>query len=235
MKLSRLGRFVLLTSSAIFLMTGSASAAFITFNTDSADTGFEGGGLTLENTFGADATLAFEPNSDVTVGTPSNVNLGAFVLACPDCSTRDSGVGATFAPFVFHLVVTSVSDNATGRLVGTSAGGTVFSNASPISIRWSPLQLGPETDNALSGDFGFTTFTTTGFTGIIAPNTGWDLGRTTVQGYVSSVAVADSSQIPEPATWSLVLGAVLGLALVRRRNGSALTSPTTRSLSTRGS
>ena len=218
MKSSRIAQLVLMTFSAVLLMSGDASAGVITFNTNSTDTGFVGSGLTLINAFGAEATLTFNPNPDVTAGTPSNVNLGAFVLECPDCSTRDLGVGATFAPFVFHLVITSVSDNATGRFVGTSAGGTVFSNASPISIRWSPLQLGPDELHAIAGNFGPTIFTTTGFTGIIAPNTGWVPGRTTVQAFVDSTTVADVAGVPEPATWSLVLVTMLGLAIRGRRS-----------------
>lgn len=216
---SRIGRLVLMTFTAVLLMSGTANAGIITFNTDSPDTGFLGTGLSLTNTFGANATLAFHPNSDVTTGTPSHVSLGAFILECPDCSTRDLGIGATFAPFVFHLVVTSVSDSAIGRFVGTSAGGTVFSNASPISIRWAPLQLGPDALHALAGNFGPTVFTTTGFTGIVAPNTGWVPGRTTVQAFIDSTSVAaDVADIPEPATWGLVLGTLLGLGLLRRQN-----------------
>lgn len=104
-----------------------------------------------------------------------------------------------------------MTDSATGRFVGTSTGGTVFSDVSQLTINWAPLQLGPGTNNAISGNFGTTIFTTTIFTGIVAPNSGAVPGQSTVQGFVTSSAV------PEPATLSLIGAALLGLGMLRRK------------------
>lgn len=201
---------VISTTGLAMLMAGTAGAATITYNTNSVDTRFVGFGLILDSTSGAPATLAFTGNPDLVSGTPSNINLGAFVLQCDTCSTQVLGVGSFFAPFTFNLVV---SNSANGTFVGTSSGGLVYSNVSQISINWSPLMLGPGTNNTNSGDFGTTFFTTTNFTGIVAPNSGDVVqGQTTVQGFVDS-----TSAVPEPATSALLGSALLGIWYVNRR------------------
>jgi len=216
MKLRRIGQTVFLAVMAIFMMVANAGATSIVFNTNAAGTGFQGAGLTLDSLFGADATLEFMPEGDSTTGTPSNVNLGAFYLACSNCSTRALGTGAFFGAFAFNLVFTDVTANATGAFVGISQGGMVYSNSSPISIVWSPLQLGPGGTFALSGEFGDTFVSTTGFTGIVAPNSGAFPGRTTVQGYIQTIpTVPDTAGIPEPSTLGLAGGLLISLGLLR--------------------
>ena len=211
--IKRLVRAASIAGMAMFITAASASAATITYGTNAAGTGFSGGSsLVLDNSAGADATLTFFPNANISSGVPSNVNFGLFTLACPSCTTE---AGASFSPFTFDLVITDVTHGgATGTFVGTSTGGAVFSNASLLTINWAPLQLGPGVNNATSGNFGTAIFSTTVFTGIVAPNSGSDLGQTTVQGFV------DFTAIPEPATLSLVGGALLGLGILRRKGRS---------------
>jgi hypothetical protein len=164
---------------------------------------------------GANATLTFIPDINSTVGLPSNVDFGNFTLVCAACSTQAIGTGSVFSPFSFNLIITDVTDGgATGKFVGSSSGGTVFSDVSPIQINWAPLVLGPGSTNATSGNFGPTIFTTTAFTGIVAPNSGEVHGQSTIQGFVNSSAV------PEPATLSLIGGSLLGLGLWRRKRYS---------------
>ncbi len=209
MTIGRLVQAASMTGAAILMMAASASADTITFSTNGPGTGFGGSSLILNNSTGAAATLAFVPNASIVTGVPSNVNFGIFALACPTCSTLAGGIGSTFSPFTFDLIVTDITDGATGKFTGTSTGGMVYSNLSGLTVNWAPLQLGPGTNNAMSGSFGPTSFTTTVFTGIVAPNSGTDVGQSTVQGFVSSV--------PEPATFGLIGGALLGLGLLRRK------------------
>lgn len=193
------------------------AAATITFNTNAIGTGFSGSSLMLSNTSGSAATLTFIPDMNIATGVPSNVNLGNFTLVCPVCTTQAVGIGSSFAAFSFNLIVTDLTDGATGTFVGSSTGGTIFSDVSPITINWSPLQLGPGTINAATGSFNSTTFRTTVFTGIVAPNSGAVPGQSTVQGSVTSEN--PDTVVPEPATLTLVSGVLLVLGLWgRKRN-----------------
>jgi hypothetical protein len=200
---------------AIALLAFAAGATPITFSTDSAGTGFGGTSLTLTNSAGAGATLTFIPAVNTTTGVPSNVNFGNFTLVCETCTTQAVGTGSFFSAFTFDLVLTDVTDGATGMFVGTSTGGDVFSDVSQVTINWAPLMLGPGTTNALTGNFGGTTFSTTVFTGIVAPNSGAIPGQSTVQGFV------DSSDVPEPSTYALVGFVLVGLGLAHRRTRSS--------------
>jgi hypothetical protein len=201
---------------AVVALAASANAANITFNTNAPGTGFNSGAtLSLGSSSGASATLQFTPDGDTTTGTPSNVNLGEFTLACITCTTQQGGVGSFFNAFTIDLVITDVTDGgAQGKFVGTSTGGTVFSDVSQLTVNWAPLVLGPGTFNASVGDFGSTIFTTTAFTAIVAPNSGTSLpdGVSTVQGQVST--------IPEPTTVGLVGLSLLGLGLLRRKSAN---------------
>ena len=215
MKLGRLVQAASITGVALFSLAVSASAATITFNTTatgSAGTGFNSSGnLSLNQSSGVAATLAFVADPNASVGIPSGINFGNFTLACASCTTLGGGVGATFGAFTFNMVITDLTDGATGTFVGTSTGGSVFLDQSTVVIAWAPAQIGTGTNHASSGSFGSTFFTVTPFTIIVNPTSGAQIGSTTVQG-----ALGGQSGIPEPATLSLVGGALLGLALLRR-------------------
>jgi len=211
MRIEPLAQTASMIGVAVLLTAASAGAATVTYSTNAPGTGFGGTSLTLNSSFGAAATLTFIPDVNITTGVPSNVNFGNFTLVCPLCTTQAIGAGSLFNPFTFNLIITDVTDGATGQFVGSSTGGLVFSDVSQITVDWQPLQLGPGTNNALSGDFGPTIFTTTVFTGIVAPNSGQVPGQSTIQGHV------DSTLVPEPATFSLIGGALLGLGLLRRK------------------
>lgn len=198
------------------MMAASASATTITFNTSATGTGGSGfngaNSLSLNSTTGA-ATLAFETRGNSSPAVPSGINFGIFDLSCPNCTTQGatSAVGATFGAFTFDLVITDVTDGATGVFIGTSAGGSVFLDQSTVKITWTPTQLGTGTNNAKSGNFASTFFTITPFTIIVNPTSGANPGQTTVQGGI------DASAVPEPATLGLMGGALLGLVWMRRR------------------
>ena len=217
MQITRIIRSAAVTGVAIFMMAAGASAATITFNTaqtGSGGTGFNGSGnLVLQSSSGAEGTLAFVPDMNSVNAVPGNVNFGNFTLACAFCSTQASGFGSNFGAFTFDVVVTDVTDGATGIFVGTASAGSVYLDASTITINWLPLQLGPGTNNAKSGNFGPTSFQTVAQTKIVNPSSGAQIGSTTVQGSINSSAV------PEPATLSLVGGALLGFGLLRRKRG----------------
>jgi len=213
MKLQSLLQSVSVAAFALTMMVPAASAITITYETDGSGTGFNGtSNLTLLNTFGVGATLAFLPNELSVSGVPSNINYGDFTLACPSCGTQASGTGSTFNPFTFTIQVTDLTNTATGNFVGTSSGGEVFSDVSSIQLFWTPEQLGPGALNATGGtSFDYTSFRIVGFTPIVAPNSGTPPGLSTVEGFVNS-------EVPEPATIGLVGCVLVGLGLWRRRS-----------------
>lgn len=210
-------RFVQTLSFAglcVFMVAASASAATVTFNTNGSGTGFNGTSnlvLNSSSTLGVPATLTFIPNPNLTISVPTNVNYGIFSLLCTSCTTLAGGIGAIFPNFTFNLLITDVTDGATGRFVGTNSGNTVFRDVSQITVHWVPAQLGVGTNNALSGNFGATSFRINQTSRIVAPNSGLNDGQTTVEGDVSS------GVIPEPVTLGLVGCALVGLGLARRK------------------
>ncbi len=215
MTVRRLIYAALTTAAVLVFATASAGASTIVYDTgDSPLTMFTTGGDVLDSTGGAVATLMYNPIVDTSVGTPTNIGLGSFDLVCATCGTEASGLGTAFSAFTFDLVVTDDTDGATGEFVGTSSGGSVWSDVSTISIDWSPVQLGPGMSNALTGDFGTTWFTIITPTLIVAPNSGTPPGVTTIEGTVNATAV---SSVPEPATLAMVGSAFLALAALGRK------------------
>ncbi len=197
-------------------MTVSASATSIVFNTNAAGTMFAGGNLTLNNSSGVAATLSYTPNGNISTGIPSGLNFGFFTLSCAGCGTQDAGGGSFFNSFTFDLVLTDVTDGAVGMFTGTSSGGAMFSDVSQLTMNWVPMQLGPGTSNASSGNFGQEAFAlSNNFTQIVAPNSGGaNSGQTTIQGNIIGV-------VPEPAAMGLTGLGLLGLGLLSRRRRSA--------------
>jgi hypothetical protein len=240
MQIKRLIKAVPIAGLAVSMMAASAYAGSITtynspiiYYTTNAQGGtpteFVAGvnSLTLDaSSFSGTATaatLTFVPNTGSGTGTPSNIDLGDFLLTCTGCSTSSGTpqATATFSAFTFDLVVsectTSACTNtaATGEFVGTSSGGTVYSDTSPISVSWSTtpnsdLDLGPGTNNALNGNFGPVSFDITGVTLIVGPNSGTPPGDTTVQAQIQS-------STPEPGTTFLLGGGLLALGFLSRR------------------
>ena len=209
----KLGRIALILA-AVLMLAATASASTIQFGTSAAETGFTAGGLTLDSNGGtANATLTFNPVANGTSAGYGFISYGFFQLVCSDCSSQASqGADATFGSFTFDLVVTDSSDGAVEEFVGTSSGGTVWSDASQVSIDWTPTQMGPgpATGPGSSGDFGSTVFTISTPTPIVAPTT--LLGETSVQGTLNS------TNAPEPATMALAGSLLLGLGgLARKR------------------
>ena len=206
----------LVTAMAVFSMAVTASAGTITYSTNAPGTEFVSPttGLTLDSSSGLTATLTFEPDADIAIGVPSNINFGIFTLVCAECSTEETE-SASFDAFTFDLVITDESDGATGEFVGASAGGTVAINSSTITVDWSPVVLGPGSTGALTGDFNLTDFEITSESRIVAPNSGANVGETTVQGDLNSGDVG--SLVPEAGTLSMIGAGLIGLGLLFRR------------------
>lgn len=223
MKIERLFHAAPFTVAAILMMmlavTASASSIEYDTNDEASLEGFNATNvLVLNSTGGVDtATITYVPLPDTTVGEPTNINLGSFVVSCPSCGTQASGNGATFGAFTFELFVvldTPSDHTAVGEFIGTSSGGSVYSDHSGVTINWqAPLQVGPATQNTYSGNFGDYYFQIINPTPIVAPNSGTPGGTTTVQGYVGDT--------PEPATMAMVGGMFLGFATLARKRRRA--------------
>jgi hypothetical protein len=191
--------------------SGASASTVISYTTNATGTEFVGGvnSDVLNSNGGAAATLTFTPNSNSNTGVPSNVDLGDFLLVCTTCTTAQT---TTFGSFIFDLIVTDSTDGATGEFIGTSTGGTVSSNSGTIQVNWqSPLTIGPGATGAMTGNFGNTHFDMIApITLVPAPDSGTPQGDVTIQGQVGSV-------VPEPATFGLIGGALVGLGLIRRK------------------
>jgi hypothetical protein len=216
MTINALFQTILRTGVAVLTMLGSARAStIISYTTNAAGTEFVGGvnSDVLKSVSGQNATLAFTPNASSDTGFPSGIDLGDFLLVCATCTTNQD---TNFGGFTFDLIVTDTTDGATGEFIGTSTGGTVSSNSSTIQIDWTEppgLQLGPGMSYALSGSFNDTDFDLVSpVTLIVAPNSGNPPGDTRVQGQVNST--------PEPTTFVLTAGVLLGLGMIRRRKSA---------------
>lgn len=197
---------------AALTMAGTASATSIEYGTNTALTGFNN---TVANSLSSSggnesATLTFDPNVDSTTNTPSNDNYGNFDLVCAGCSTASVGTGfATFSAFSFNLIITDITDGATGEFVGTAPAGTVWTDGSNITVSWTPAQLGPGLNDALSGNFGSTSFNINTTTRIVEPDSNG--GVTSVQGTITSAST------PEPATLPLLGGGLIALSFFGRK------------------
>src|ERR1039457_5034319 len=140
MHIRRILQTASMLSVGAVMMAASASAAAITFNTSATGTGGSGfngaNSLSLSSSSGAASTLGFETDPNSSPAVPSGINFGIFDLNCATCTKQGaaSAVGATFGAFAFDLVITDVTDGATGVFVGTSSGGSVFLDQSTIKI-----------------------------------------------------------------------------------------------------
>ena len=199
------------------------ATASVSYTVSGGYTGFNGGGASgLVESFTSGVNtfqLAYSitgGSANNTVSTfPSNENFGVFTLSC---TAGCDGTAISFPNFTFVITIDDLTDGGIGTFTGTSAGGLVSYNSSSslgssnVSVAWSPLQLGPGTNNANSGSFLLTYFTITSPTPIVDPST--NAGATSIQGTINSIAA------PEPATFGMMGAALVGLGFIARKRKS---------------
>src|SRR5579863_7945677 len=95
-----------LTAIAVCMAATNGFASTITYSTNGSGTQFVSPitGLSLVSSSGLAATLSFQPDMNLAIGAPSNINYGLFTLVCSTCLT-DHTDSAVFAAFTFDLVI----------------------------------------------------------------------------------------------------------------------------------
>jgi PEP-CTERM motif len=206
---------IMLASLAAFAGIASAS---VTYTVAGAYTSGGSGQLLTASGSGDTFTLVWSITAGAANNTvftfPSNENFGEFTLSC---TVLCDGADVTIPAFTFVITIDDTTDGGIGIFTGSSAGGIVTDNgtagSSNVSVSWSPLQIGPGTNNLTGGTtFGPTFFTIGNPTPIVDPTT--DAGIQTISGVVGSTAT------PEPATFGLMGAALVGLGFFARKRKS---------------
>ncbi len=195
-----------ITLLACFLTTTSASGANISFNSNEPDKGFTRSScLAVNSNLCAPATLAFIPDSDLTVSTAVIINFGVLSLLFSSCDTLADGLCVIDPCFIFNLLIPELTDWTGARFEITSSGNIVCKDLSQLTVNWWPRGLGT------SSSFRPDSFAINQTSWIVPPNSGPNDGEMPAQG--STVL----SAVSEPVTFGLVGCALIGLVVMRRQ------------------
>jgi len=173
---------------ALLFCGASAFAASVTYSTSGAFTGTDASGSGLAN---GTATIAYTPQSSITVSTPTGINIGSLVV---------TGGSGTFTNDNFVLTIWQTSPSSGSGNTSTSISGSVSGNSNNIVVTFAPSSFS-------IGQISYTLQNSTYF--LVAPNTNTNTaGVTSLQAQVVA---------PEPASLGLIGASLMGLGLAFRR------------------
>jgi len=163
----------------------SAFAGSVTYSTSGAFSGTDASGSGLAN---GSATITYNPQSSITVSTPTGINIGSLVVA---------GGSGTFSGDTFALTIWQTSPSTGNSTTSTTISGSVSGNSNNILVSFSPASFS-------IGSITYTLQNSTYF--LVAPNT--NSGVTSLQANVVA---------PEPASLGLIGASLMGLGMAFRR------------------
>lgn len=196
---------LLLALGAGVLMSVAASATTVTYNTVSSQLCVGSGGCGVSTQTiggGSGVVVAFSPLTSSTVDA-SPTTFGSFGSVDISCVGGGTACGSqSLAGLVLTITVTqSVPSGGSGSIGGGTITGSISGTASSAVINWS---------NGTSVTIGNIMYS-------VANNPLALVPVTTNNGITSVQAIITDQTVPEPSTYLLISGSLLGLGLMRKR------------------
>ena len=209
-------RAILTAFAAATLLTTSAMATTINYNTTGSTLSCNGVAGCVQNTTTSTTigglTFTYNAGSGSGVVTPSIINFGNIV-------STGTGTGVNVTGLLLTINVNSTPPGVGGTLPNGSISGSISTNNSGATILFGPnnttTPFGTLPGVVLAGGGQqFTYQVLNPSLGLQAPTVGNPIGQTSIQGAVSDTTPA---QTPEPSTSLLISGGMVGFVLLRRR------------------
>jgi hypothetical protein len=194
---------LLLALGAGVLMSVAASATTVTYNTSSSTLCVGSGACGVSSqTIGGSVLVAFTPLSTSTVDA-NPTTFGSFGSVDISCVGGGTACGSqSLAGLVLNITITqSVPSSGQSSIPGGTITGSISGTASSAVISWS---------NGSSTTIGNIRYA-------VANNPLALVPVTTNNGITSVQAIITDQTIPEPSTYMLISGSLLGLGLMRKR------------------
>ncbi|MFN7541901.1 MAG: PEP-CTERM sorting domain-containing protein [Acidobacteriota bacterium] len=207
-------KLVLFLASFLCVFVAPGFGAMVTFNTNSSTLCVGSVACSSQVQTVGGVTLTFVPNTGVTLNANpiASTSFGEIWLQCNDGSTTCAPENLGAQNLVLSIVFTQTSpDSATGSIDSTSITGSIGGNSGFAQITWMTpsvmVGLSPITYTVVNSPLNLNSPATSILQGA---NSLGPPGKTTIQGTVNDV--------PEPSTYALIGGALLGLRILRRRS-----------------
>lgn len=193
---------LLLVLGAGVLMSVAASATTVTYNTTSSQLCVGAGSCGVSQQTIGNVNIAFTPLSSSTVDA-NPTTFGSFGSVDISCVGGGSAcTSQSLAGLVLTITISqSVPSSGTGSIPGGTITGSISGSASSAVINWS---------NGTSVQIGNIRYS-------VANNPLALVPVTTNNGVTSVQAIITDTTVPEPSTYMLISGSLVGLGLMRKR------------------